>query len=336
MFFSSSQFRYYIAKRLALLFAYIFCALTLVFFIVNSMPGDPAYSLAVYYMQVYNLKFEDALEMARRALGYDVLKPVHIRYVEYILNLLRGNLGFSLFYKRPAIDVIAVSLPWTLFILTLATILGYFMGTRLGVLAAYRRGSKSDVIIYTVSVVLLSLPPFIFAIIILYSLGVGMRILPIGGAYPVWTTPGFNFDFIVGILWHAVGPVVAQALAQLAGWSIGARNVSVVVLAEDYVKYGVARGLKKSTLRKKYVWRPARLPILTGLALSFGYMLGGSTLVESVFRYPGMGFQLAQAMAYRDFGLIMAIFTIIIFTVLSASFIIELLYPFLDPRVRTE
>lgn len=332
-----SDFKYYLRYafgKLLMLIAYIITALTLVFFVINLMPGDPAYSLAVYYMQTYNLKFEQALEMARAALGYDVSKPVHVRYLEYLARLARGELGFSLYYRRPAVEVIALSLPWTLLVLMLATILSYVVGTRLGVFAAFKRGRAVDSALYSAAIVMLSLPPFIIAVIVLYVLGVNLKLIPLGGAYALGVKPGLNLPFLLSVLQHAAGPVLAQALVQLSGWLLSARNVSVTILAEDFVKYGVARGLKRGTLTKKYIWKPARLPILTSLALSFGYMLGGSTLVESVFRYPGIGQQLGLALGSRDFGLAISIFTIMVIAVILASFLIELLYPLLDPRVR--
>jgi peptide/nickel transport system permease protein len=181
---------------------------------------------------------------------------------------------------------------------------------------------------------MLSLPPFIIAVIVLYVLGVNLKLIPLGGAYALGVKPGLNLPFLLSVLQYAAGPVLAQALVQLSGWLLSARNVSVTILAEDFVKYGVARGLKRGTLTKKYIWKPARLPILTSLALSFGYMLGGSTLVESVFRYPGIGQQLGLALGSRDFGLAISIFTIMVIAVILASFLIELLYPLLDPRVR--
>jgi len=328
-----SFLRYAFGKLLALA-VYIFAALTLVFMVINLMPGDPAYSLAVYFMQTYNLKFEQALEMARVALGYDVSKPVHVRYLEYLSRLMRGELGYSLYYKRPAVEVIALSLPWTLLVLMLATIASYIIGTRLGVFAAFKRGKAADSILYSAAVVMLSMPPFIVAVIVLYLLGLNLRLIPLGGAYALGVKPGLNIPFLLSVLHHASGPVLAQMLVQLSGWLLASRNVSVTILAEDFVKYGVARGLKQRTLTKKYIWRPARLPILTSLALSFGYMLGGSTLVESVFRYPGIGQQLALALSSRDFGLAVSIFTMMVIAVIFAAFLIEILYPLLDPRVR--
>jgi len=174
-----SFLRYAFGKLLALA-VYIFAALTLVFMVINLMPGDPAYSLAVYFMQTYNLKFEQALEMARVALGYDVSKPVHVRYLEYLSRLMRGELGYSLYYKRPAVEVIALSLPWTLLVLMLATIASYIIGTRLGVFAAFKRGKAADSILYSAAVVMLSMPPFIVAVIVLYLLGLNLRLIPLG------------------------------------------------------------------------------------------------------------------------------------------------------------
>ncbi len=204
----------------------------------------------------------------------------------------------------------------------------------MGVFAAFKRGKAADSVLYSAAIVMLSLPPFIIAVIVLYALGVNLKLIPLGGAYALGVKPGLNLPFLLSVLHYATGPVLAQALVQLSGWLLSARNVSVTILAEDFVKYGMARGLKRGTLTKKYIWKPARLPILTSLALSFGYMLGGSTLVESVFRYPGIGQQLAQALGSRDFGLAISIFTIMVVAVILASFLIELLYPLLDPRVK--
>jgi len=320
--------------KISILILYLFLALTLTFFVTNVMPGDPVYNLALYYVNQYRMSLEDALRIARQALGIEE-KPLYARYIEYITGIFRGDLGNSIYYKAPVMYVIRASLPWTLFVLSISTLLSYFIGIIIGSHSAYRRGTKLDTLVYSIAIILMSTPSFIIAILILYMLGVYLRLIPLGGAYPVGVSPSMNIKFIVGVLYHAVGPITAQALTTLSGWILAARNLSVTTLEEDYVKFAHARGLRDSTIVSRYLRKHARIPIITGLALSLGYMLGGSTLVEAVFRYPGMGYQLSLALGSRDIPLATGILTLIVIAVILTSFLVELVYPLLDPRIKS-
>lgn len=323
----------FITKRILTILLYLFLALSVTFLVINVMPGDPAYTLALYYVNQYRMKLEDALRIARETLGIEE-KPLYLRYIDYIVGIFRGNLGISIYYKVPVTEVIKASLPWTIFVLTISTLLSYFIGINIGSFSAYRRGSKIDTFLYSLTIILMSTPSFIIGILVLYILGVYLRIIPLGGAYPTGVKPSISIEFIAGILYHATGPIITQALATLSGWILTSRNLSVTILEEDYVKFAFARGLRDSTIMSRYLRRHARIPIITGLALSLGYMLGGSTLIESIFRYPGMGYQLGLALGARDITLMTGILTLIVIAVILTSLLVELLYPLFDPRVK--
>ncbi len=329
------QYFLFISKKIFSMFFYLFLALSLTFLAINVLPGDPAYTLALYYVNQYRMNIDDALRIARQTLGIEE-KPLYLRYLDYITNIFRGGLGTSIYYKRPVIEVIKESLPWTLFVLTLSTLFSYLIGIRLGSYSAYKRGSRTDAILYSTAIVLMSTPSFIMGILILYVFGVYLRVLPLGGAYPINVKPSISLKFIVGVLYHATGPILAQMLATLSGWILTTRNLSVTILEEDYVKFAFARGLSDSTIVSRYLRRHAKIPITTGLALSLGYMMGGSTLVESVFRYPGMGYQLGLAIGSRDLNLMSGILTLIVTAVILSSLLVELIYPLIDPRVKVE
>jgi len=324
----------YLLKRLASFFIFLWAALTITFILVHLMPGDPAYMLAHQYMQNYGISFEDAYQMAKASLSWDPTKPLWVRYIEYFGNLVRGNLGTSILYEQSVNQIIAKSIPWTIFVASISLLLSFMFGVYLGSNAAWRRGSKVDSAVFFSGIVLSSFPSFIVAILLVIFLGVKFGIIPIGGAYSEDLVPGFNLRFITDVLYHAIGPIIALSVERLAGYMLGMRNNAVSIIQEDFVNFAAMRGLKDSTIAKKYVRRPALLPLITSLAISLGFMFGGATLAESVFRYPGIGYQYAQALGTRDYPLIMGIFTVIITAVLLATLVVELVYPLIDPRVR--
>jgi len=172
------------------------------------------------------------------------------------------------------------------------------------------------------------------AVFILIFLGVKFKLIPLGGAYSEWIDPGFTPEFIGSVLYHAIGPVIALSAENIAIYILGMRNSAVSVIQEDFVNFAVMRGLKNKTISRKYVRKPAILPLITNLAASVGFLFGGATLAETIFRYPGIGYQFGTALGMRDYPLIVGLFTVQILAVLIAMFFIELIYPLVDPRAR--
>ncbi|MDI3529414.1 MAG: ABC transporter permease [Thermoanaerobacter sp.] len=324
---------YFINKTLYLLIVFVI-AISGVFVLVNNMPGDPAYGLAVSIAQQRNMQIEQALEIAHKMMGIDPHESIFIRYGKFVSNLLKGNFGYSAFYNTSVNEIIAESLPWTLFVISLATFLSFTIGIFLGAFAAQKRATITEGIISTVSSIIQAIPPFILAVLILFVFSVRLKVLPLGGAYPVDIEPSFSLEFISKIFLHALGPMLAIAIPQMASWTLAMRGNTSQIMEEDFIRFAEARGLRDSVIAAKYVRNNAMLPLVASLAISVGYMLGGQTLVESIFNYPGIGFYFGKAIAVRDFGLLTGLFTLIVIGVILATFIADFVYALIDPRVK--
>jgi peptide/nickel transport system permease protein len=324
----------YFVNRILYLVVVFIIAISGVFVLVNNMPGDPAYGLAVYIAQQRNMQFEQALEIAHKMMGVDPNEPISTRYVKFVSNLLKGNFGYSTFYNTSVNEIIAKALPWTLFVISLATFLSFSLGIYLGAFAAQKRGKFIDTFISTISSVIQAIPPFILAVLILFVFSVRYKVLPLGGAYPVGMEPSFSIEFMWKVFLHALGPILAVAIPQLASWTLSMRGNTSQVMEEDFIRFAEMRGLPDSVIASKYIRNNAMLPLIAGLAIGIGYMLGGQTLVESIFNYPGIGFYFGKAIAVRDFGLLTGLFSLIVIGVIVATFIADFVYALIDPRVK--
>jgi len=323
-----------VVDRVVYLIVVLLIAISGVFVLVNKMPGDPAYGLAVSIAQQRNMEMERALEIAHKLMGIDPHEPLIVRYGRFISNLLKGNFGYSSFYQTSVNEIIAKALPWTLFVISLATLVSFLVGIYLGSFAAQKRGTIIDLVISGIASIIQAIPPFVLAVLILFIFAVRLRVIPLGGAYPVDMEPSFSLSFILKVIHHALGPMFATAIPQMAAWTLAMRGNTSQIMEEDYIRFAQARGLKDSVIANKYIKNNAMLPLIASLAISIGYMLGGHTLVESIFNYPGIGFYFGKAIAVRDFGLLTGVFSLIVIGVIVATFIAEIVYALIDPRVK--
>ncbi|SES68489.1 ABC transporter permease [Anaerobranca gottschalkii] len=324
----------YFIKRIVYLILVFMISVSIIFVLVNNMPGDPAFGLAVSIAQQRNMEIEQALEIARRMIGVSEDMSFIEGYIKFLSNLLRGNFGYSTFYNTSVNEIIAKSLPWTIFVISLATLLSFLIGVYLGAFTAHKKGTIIENIISTLSSIVQAIPPFVLAVLILFLFSVRLKLLPMGGAYPVGLTPTISINFIFIIFIHALGPVLATAIPQTASWILTMRGNTTQVMEEDFIRFAEMRGLKDRVIAGKYIRNNAILPLIAGLAISLGYMLGGHTLVEAIFNYPGIGFYFARAIAVRDFSLLTGLFSLIVIGVVITTFIAEIIYIIIDPRVK--
>ncbi|QZA34034.1 ABC transporter permease [Hydrogenibacillus sp. N12] len=322
------------ALRLAYIVLVAWLALTGVFFLVAFMPGDAAYSLAVSIAQERNISLEQAMELAHRLLGYEPRENVWGNYWSFFQGLVRGDFGYSIYFKTPVRSIIAEALPWTLLVISGATLVSFFLGAYIGAVAAQKRGTVWESLITGGATLFQAMPPFILALVILFLFSVRLHWLPLGGAYPIDVTPEASLTFVLSVLRHAAGPLMATALPQLASWTLAMRGNTTQVLGEDFIRFAEVRGLKDRTIAGRYIRTNALLPLVASLAIGLGYMLGGHTLVETVFNYPGIGFYFAKAIAVRDYGLMTGLFSLIVIGVLLATVLADAVYALIDPRVR--
>jgi peptide/nickel transport system permease protein len=258
-----------------------------------------------------------------------------MQYFQYLNNLFHGNMGTSFtYFPTPVSTVLLQELPWTLALVGTSVLISFTLGSLIGVLIAWKRGSFIDGVLPPLLTFFSAIPYFWLALVALYILAYTLNWFPLNGGYDTSATIGWNTDFLLSALKHALLPAFTIVLASIAGWMLGMRNAMITTLTEDYVLLAEAKGLSERRVMFSYAARNAILPNVTGFALSLGFVVGGSLLTEVVFSYPGIGFALLQAAQNSDYPLLQGIFLLIALAVLGANFIADLVYVVLDPRVR--
>ena len=259
--------------------------------------------------------------------------PMHEQFFLYVRNVLRGDFGYSFSqYPRTVADVIGASIWWTIALQLPAILVGWIIGNTLGVLAAYRRGGFDKVLMPS-SIFVSNLPAFGMAVILLVGFGVTLRWFPTSGGYGFDMIPNLSWDFIWSVIVPYQLPFWSIVLITIGGQAIGMRSMSIYELNADYVKYSRFMGIKDRQI-VGYVFRNAMLPQITGLALAIGTMVGGALVAEIIFSYPGLGSTILTAVLGGDYPLISATTLIVTIMVLIANFAIEIIYGFLDPRIK--
>lgn len=318
--------------RKALIYALtLFVAVTLNWMLPRFMPGDPVSQLLDRGRTrdpEANAQMRDYYESL---FGLDV--PMWQQYLSYWQKLLTGDLGISAWsFPTPVSELVMGALPYTLGLLIPAILLSWYVGNKLGALAARRRALDNSVL--PISYVLTAMPYMWLAILLIWFIGIQLDWLPTSRGYAGNLAPAWSFTFFSSLVQHWVLPFLSLFLIALGGWAIGMRNLVIYELESDYANYLSALGAP-SRLIRKYAFRNAMLPQITGLALQLGVIIGGNVVTEVVFNYPGLGLMLLNAINNRDFFLLQGVVLFIVIGVLICNFIIDLAYVWVDPRTRT-
>jgi peptide/nickel transport system permease protein len=226
------------------------------------------------------------------------------------------------------------TIPWTLTLVGTATVIAFFLGTGLGILAGWRHGGWADRALPGLMFIQ-AIPYFFLALILIEVLAVKLHVFPIGSGYAGGLVPGWNWAFIGSAIYHSLLPAFTIVITSVAGWMLQMRNVMITTIGEDYVLAGQAKGLTNRRVVFTYAARNALLPQLQGFGLALGFVVSGAIIMEIVFSYPGIGLLLVNAVTSNDYPLTEAIFLVITFAVLLANLIVDLVLVFIDPRVRT-
>lgn len=312
----------------------LWASLTVNFFLPRLLPGNP--------MAYFEMKFATQLATNPHLLDplraeFDRHSPdsLPVQYLHYLWNLAHLNFGVSVMdYPATVSQVLGQTLPWTLFLAGLSTVLAFVIGTLLGVVAAWWRGKAVDTVVTSLTMFVQSFPSFFVAMLILYFLGVVAGWFPLSRAVDASVASGLSLPFILSALDHAAMPLLALLLAAVGGWLFGMRAVMINTLSEDYVVMAQAKGLSTMQVALRYAARNALLPQITSFAIVLGYAVTALLLIENVFSYPGMGQAMVQAVLADDYPLLQGIFFVITTSMLLANLIADLLYARLDPRVR--
>jgi len=321
-------------KKLFLALITVLIALSITFALIRNIPGDVIYSRALTIASEEGIPFDIAYERALGLYGQTLEGSIFSQYFRYIKNIASGSLGESIFYKIPVIQIVLKALPWTAFVVSISVMLSFFIGTRLGMLVAWKRKSFSNTFVTGYASITDATPDFITALILLIIFAINLGWFPLKGAYDISLTPGFNGPFVISVLYHAVLPVSAYTIESIGGWALMMKGSAVDVLGEDYITAARAKGLKERRIIRKYMGANAILPPFTSLAIVFAGMLGGAALIEGTFAYPGMGFFLGAAIGMRDYTLIQGLFLFTTLGMVMANMVTDLMYYILDPRVR--
>ncbi|MGB7338948.1 MAG: ABC transporter permease [Phototrophicaceae bacterium] len=314
-------------------------ATTFTFFLVRLLPGDPV-SIRVDQLMQQGYTAEEAANIAATLFRYDPNVPVLQQYVQYMSNLLQGDLGQSISSAGTEVtQIILRFLPWTLLSVGSALVISFTLGIMLGTAMAYWRGSVFDNVMTAIASVLSGIPDYVYAIIIILVFGVQWQWFDVGemrGGVSQDIDAGFTFAYIGSIIKHALLPVITYVLATVGVWILSMKSSTISTLGEDYINVAKARGLSERRILFSYVGRNAMLPLVTRLAISIGFVISGSVIVERFFEYPGLGRALTLAVTTRDYTTMQGIFLVITLAVIASNILSDLMLGWLDPRVSLE
>jgi peptide/nickel transport system permease protein len=327
----------YALVRIAVYLFSIWGSFTVAFIFFHMIPGDPIATFVSTMQQQYGYQVQDPEAMInayREMMGLN--GSLFEQYIRYLGNvLLRFDFGPSFInFPTPAINHIARALPWTLGLLGVSTILAWSLGFLLGGIVGFRRGNPISSALTNVALVISQIPPYFVALALLFFFAYGLALLPTRGAYSASLRPSFSPAFIGSLIRHATLPALSVIAVGMAGWMLSTRSLVITILGEDYLQFAEAKGLRKRDILNRYVLRNAMLPQVTGLALSLGFIMNGFYLVEIIFNYPGIGTLFLQAIGLLDYNTVQGVVLITIVVVLTATLLIDLLLPLVDPRVR--
>ena len=323
----------YVLQRIAFYLFTAWAAMTLNFFIPRMIPGDPISALLARFQGQMNT---DAIASLYVLFGIDKNASLWQEYLDYWKQLANGDLGLSFSaFPTPVSEVIADALPWTVALVGITTVISFMLGTGLGVLAGWRRGSWVDGVL-PVTTFLSSVPYFWLGLLAIFLFTGPDSFFPSSGGYAAGLVPYPDWTFISSALKHGALPAITILISSVSGWILSMRNMMVTVSAEDYITVAHAKGLSDRRVAVSYAARNALLPNVSGFALSLGFIVGGSLLVEIVFSYPGLGFLLFRAVGAKDYPLMQGIFLVITIAVLVANLLADIIYLLLDPRTRKE
>jgi peptide/nickel transport system permease protein len=306
-------------------------AITINFFLPRMMKGDP---VSAYLQKNQGRISPEAIDSLRTLFGLDSTKSLFEQYIDYWQLLFSGDLGRS-FSKglAPVTDVIGSAIPWTVGLVGIATVISFAVGTAIGAWIGWRRGSRADGIV-PVATFFSTVPYFWMGLIAIAIFSTTLGWFPASHAYDKGTQPSFTLEFAGQVIQHGFLPALTLVIGSLGGWILGMRNMMITVLDEDYVTVAQAKGLRPARVLVNYAARNASLPQLSSFAMSLGFIVGGTLVMELVFSYPGAGKLLLDATTAKDYPLMQGLFLVITLTVLVANILADVAYAILDPRTR--
>ncbi|MCB8821998.1 ABC transporter permease [Microvirga rosea] len=321
----------FLFRRLAFYLAAFLAAATVNFFLPRLMPGNP---VEIMFSSTGSDLSVENLEALKLTFGF-VDGPLWQQYLTYLHSVFTGDLGRSIkYFPLPVTELLGRALVWTVGLMGTATLISFTLGTVLGIMAAWRRGSTFDVVFSVGAIVATSMPAMVLSLVALFIFGFELNWFPTGYAADPALDPAVSWQYVSSVLRHGILPVLTLSIVLTGGFLVTMRNNMINLLGEDYIVMARAKGLSDSRVMFWYAARNALLPTVSSLAIAIGTVLGGSLVTEVVFNYPGLGNTLYQAILARDYPVIQGQLLIMTLAMLTANFIVDVSYVLLDPRLR--
>ena len=324
----------YFLRRIGMFFLVIFVAATFNFFIPRLAPGNPIGAITSRMANASSgiENGQEMFEAYRKRFGLD--QPLYIQYGKYMWNTVRFDFGQSLSaYPADVSDIIRPAIGWSLSLIGVSVLVTFAFGVSIGALLAWKGTPEMVRAILPITMIGGVLPYYLLAMLLLYVFAFTTRVLPMSGAFDSGIPSELSWPYVATLLRHAVLPALSIILTSIGGFALTMRGLMVNTIGEDYMLLAEAKGLPKWRILWWYAVRNAIPPQVTHLAIALGYVVSGAILVEIVFSYPGLGYQLWQSIVNSDYTVIQAITLVLAVSVGLSVLVIDLIYPLLDPRV---
>ena len=329
--------RAYLVNRLITFFLTVFIAATLIWLIPRLSPVDPA-EVMLGRMASGGAFVEGSEQiLANLQERFGLNDPWYVQYGKYMWSVATFDFGLSVAtFPTPVWQLISQALPWTIGLMTVSVIITFFIGNALGALMVWDRTPKPWKVVIPGLMVFTSIPPILSGLLLMWVFAVKLRWFPLTGSYGLMVEPGMTLEFATSVLQHGFLPALSIVIVTFGFWALGMRGLMISVQGEDYVKLAEAKGLRPRYVLYRYMIRNAILPQITAFALKVGLLIAGQVLVERIFSYNGMGKLLYDAILNQDFAVIQGVSYVIILMTALSVFIVDLIYPLIDPRIRHE
>ncbi|PSO08118.1 peptide ABC transporter permease [Candidatus Marsarchaeota G2 archaeon BE_D] len=316
----------YIAKRALTSIITFFAVLVLTFILFRLLPGNPV-------LLLFRNPQLTQQQIAQLSAQFGLNRPLYEQFILFIVNVFRGNWGLSFYYRVPVTQVLFPALLNSIILILPSTILAILIGVGLGVLSGWKRNTLTDMAVLSSSLVLYAIPTFWLGILFI-MLAVRIGGIPVSGMLSIGVTFNSPLQYLGNLLRHLLLPMITLTLVTLGQFSIIMRTSVINELTEDYVVAAYAKGMSESRLIRKHVVPNALLPTVSIIAISIGTVVAGAVLTETVFSWPGVGTLIYDSIARRDYPVLQGAFLIVALSVIISNFIADLVYAYLDPRVK--
>ncbi|QPH54602.1 ABC transporter permease [Pontivivens ytuae] len=329
--------RAYIFNRLVTLLLTVWIAATLIWIIPRLSPVDPAEIMLGRMTAGAGTVANSEAILATLQERFGLNDPMIVQYVKYLRNVVQFDFGLSTAsFPTPVATMIGNALPWTVGLMLVSIVITFIIGNLLGALMVWDHSPKLVRVAIPAAMVFTSIPPILSGLLLMWIFAANMQWFPLTGAYGLFVEPGWTWAFVQSVIYHGFLPALSIVVVSFGFWALGMRGLMITVQGEDYTKLAEAKGLRPRYILYRYMIRNAILPQITAFALKIGLLIAGQVLVERIFAYNGMGKLLYDAILDQDFPVIQGVSYVIILMTALSVFLVDLIYPLIDPRIRHE